>query len=297
MKNGILFLETLSPLHAGSETSLGLVDKPIQREKVTEFPVIFGSSLKGALREFFEKTELNVNENKKKFFDLFGPEDENSESYASAISITDARILLFPVASIKGVYAYITCPFVINRFISEAKLLNIKNLPSKEIDIKINDNEIYVCKGNTHLVINNNVVLTEFQFSSKDSNALDEIFNYLSNNAEVLKEKICILSDDNFKYFVKFNTEVMARVKIGDDGVTDTKKGGNLWYEENIPIYSKFYSIITCFQSRNVSENRTKTDELDKYFNELFKGLNSFVIGGNKTIGKGIVKSKFLGGE
>lgn len=294
MKNGILFLETLSPLHAGSETSLGLVDKPIQREKVTEFPVIFGSSLKGALREFFEKTELNGNKNR--FFDLFGPEGESDESYASAISITDARILLFPVASIRGVYAYITCPFVLNRFIKEAKLLNINGFDLNEINLQIKDNEIFVCQNNDHLIINNNVVLTEFQFERKNDANLETIFNYLSTNANVSKEKICILSNDNFKYFVKFNTEIMARVKIGQDGVTDTEKGGNLWYEENIPIYSVFYSIITCFQSRNVRENRTNGNDLDNYFNTLFTGLNSFVIGGNKTIGKGIVKSKFLGG-
>jgi hypothetical protein len=51
-------LYTRSPLHVGSGTSVDVVDLPIMRERVTGFPVIPATSLKGVLlqraREVFE---------------------------------------------------------------------------------------------------------------------------------------------------------------------------------------------------------------------------------------------------
>ncbi|HLY31875.1 MAG TPA: RAMP superfamily CRISPR-associated protein, partial [Ktedonobacterales bacterium] len=46
----LLFLYTETPLHAGTGASLGIVDLPIQREVHTQYPMIQGSSVKGALR-------------------------------------------------------------------------------------------------------------------------------------------------------------------------------------------------------------------------------------------------------
>jgi CRISPR-associated protein Cmr4 len=47
----MLFLYTETPLHAGSGTSLGIVDLPIQRERTTGYPMIQASGLKGCLRD------------------------------------------------------------------------------------------------------------------------------------------------------------------------------------------------------------------------------------------------------
>ncbi|MCX7698451.1 MAG: type III-B CRISPR module RAMP protein Cmr4 [Candidatus Goldbacteria bacterium] len=296
MKKAILFLETMSPLHAGSETSLGLVDKPIQREKVTEFPVIYSSSLKGAIREFIEENMLNDDKEKETFYELFGPEGDGEDNFASAISFTDAKILLFPVASVKDVYVYITCPFVLKRFMNDCKISDINKFDEINIEnLKVNKSEVITHSNANEIKINQNnnssIILTEFQFNVKNEKN-DKLIEKIKEFTGVSENKICIISDDNFKYFVKYHTEIMARVKIGQDGTTDTKKGGNLWYEENIPIYTVFYSIINVFRSRNISEKRKKDEELIKFFEEKFNNLNTFIIGGNKTIGKGLIKSK-----
>jgi len=84
-----------TPVHAGSGSELGMVDLPIQRECYTGFPKIEASGLKGCLREAFDsilgngRTEVEI---------IFGP--EAGEHHAGAMSITDARILLFPVKSL-----------------------------------------------------------------------------------------------------------------------------------------------------------------------------------------------------
>lgn len=51
MPRALLFLYAESPVHAGADSSVGVVDLPIQREASTGLPVIWGQSLKGALRE------------------------------------------------------------------------------------------------------------------------------------------------------------------------------------------------------------------------------------------------------
>ena len=47
----ILFIYAEEPIHCGIGQGLGAVDQPIQREKHTGFPVIYGSGVKGAMRE------------------------------------------------------------------------------------------------------------------------------------------------------------------------------------------------------------------------------------------------------
>ena len=120
------FMIARSPVHAGSGSDLGIVDMPIQRERHTGFPKIEGSSLKGAIREVFEeyldnnksnyasdKIKINVIAKEarltepKKFNEaiqmVFGPDQDGDR--AAALAITDARLLLFPVKSMKGVFA------------------------------------------------------------------------------------------------------------------------------------------------------------------------------------------------
>ena len=113
---------------AGSD--LGIVDLPIQREKHTDYPKIEASGLKGAIREIF-RTQPNLDQLKcdwgitsvedtkyTEAIDLtFGPDtSEQSNLHAGALGFTDARLLLFPVKSVKGVFAWVTCPAVLERF-------------------------------------------------------------------------------------------------------------------------------------------------------------------------------------
>jgi CRISPR-associated protein Cmr4 len=103
------FMRVITPLHAGSGQDLGIVDMPIQRERHTGYPKIEGSGLKGSIRSIFcdqfgeHDTNLNL---------IFGSEKNKQ---AGSIGFIDARILLFPVKSVKGVFAYVTCPDVLKK--------------------------------------------------------------------------------------------------------------------------------------------------------------------------------------
>jgi len=117
---GILFFHALTSMHPGSGTALGVVDLPIQRERHTQWPTNSGSAVKGVIRDAFRnKGDTN------QWCAAFGPENitGDSDAYAGALSFTDARILAFPVRSLKGVFAWVTCPAVLTRFKRDLALL------------------------------------------------------------------------------------------------------------------------------------------------------------------------------
>src|SRR6187549_1559082 len=99
MAHRVLVLLAETPVHAGGSESLGVVDLPIQREAATRLPVIWGQSLKGALRDAL-RAALSEEEDK----GIFGsrpPGDGGGAGELSrgGVAIGDAQLLLFPAAT------------------------------------------------------------------------------------------------------------------------------------------------------------------------------------------------------
>ncbi len=323
-KSNILFLMTSTPLHAGSGSDLGIVDLPIQRERHTGFPKIEASSLKGAIRENFEsidkfdvseKTiEINKKASNKDLYLVFGPEGD--DVHAGAIGFSDARLLLFPVKSMKGVFAWITCPKVLEQFKRDMKIAGIEvSIPQFD---KIEDNTCY-SNSNT-LVFNNKLVLEEYTFGVKkitqNFKIADKDFGtWLSENfakstqwAKKIKTDIVILNNDDFKDFVELSTEVITRTKINNK--TGTVESGALFTEEYLPAETFMYSLAFSsdlflnndLRKKTYSDSKLvglkSTNEAEVVMEFLKKGLdklNNFIqIGGNSTLGKGLTHIKLI---
>lgn len=294
------FIHTITPLHAGSGDSLGVVDMPIQRERHTGFPKIEGSSLKGSIREVFR--ELIDNENKiteKKIEITFGP--EKGDDYAGSLGFTDARILLFPVKSVQGVFAWITCPAVIKRFKNDLGVSKNNTNGIPDVCVKTEKEKSYCISSSNDIVINKNVILEEYAFKVVEND--DEQNEYCSKLAKLLagklgmdeiKNKLVILSNDDFTDFVKLSTEVITRTKIDPD--TGTVVGGALFTEEYLPAETIMYSLALTSPpfSKDKSIFKNETDVMNFFTTGI---PNIIQIGGNATIGKGIVNIiKYKGG-
>lgn len=104
----ILFLYAETAVHAGSGRAAGgATDLPIQRERVTQYPLVQASGLKGALRaDFRERKKLKDEDGLVK--EIFGEAGGEDKNYAGAVSVGDARLLLLAVRALKGVFAYVT---------------------------------------------------------------------------------------------------------------------------------------------------------------------------------------------
>jgi len=317
-KSKLFFIIAETPLHPGSGGEItGLVDLPIQRERHTNFPKIEASGLKGCIREAFENSnkqislnsqQININ-NKKIISLVFGPED-TEEAHAGALVFTGARILLFPVKSLKGVFAWVTCPMVLERFKEDLKLTGEKFdylLPDQ-----IKEGNCWISDGST-IFIDDQIILEEYTFKAEKKNEVKEIAKFFAQKIfpqqekdtykfwrEKLEKDLVILSDEDFEQFATSSTEVITRTRIDD--VTGTVKSGALWTEEYLPQDTILYSIAMASPVRvekdeakgvfNVG-NPDKEAEMVLQFFEL--GIPDVIqVGGNQTIGKGIVRIQIL---
>ncbi|MEO0264450.1 MAG: type III-B CRISPR module RAMP protein Cmr4, partial [candidate division WOR-3 bacterium] len=239
----VLTFYAQTPVHMGSGVSVSYVDNPIQREKHTNFPILASSGIKGVIRELALRRWNDV----EKVNVIFGPEDGGEEN-ASCVSFTDAKILLYPVRSVKGVFAYITCPYVLNRFKNELKSIGISDLPG--IPSLTKEDAILVCTDSELKIDNNKVVLEEFVFnidnidnSQNIDDLMKKISGYLPEEVSSnLDKHFAIVSDDVFVDFVKYAVEIRTRIRI--DQTTGTVAEGALFTIELVPSESVFYGIL-----------------------------------------------------
>lgn len=315
-----LFLLCESPLHVGIGSDVGIVDMPIQRERHTNWPKIEASGIKGSIRESFERKyggEDNkiIDINLAFGYDANGLDDKikakiKNREYAGALGFTDARILLFPVKSMKGIFVWITCPALLGRFFKDFKIAGVTDFDPNFLRMEKDclspgaGCKIEYEKGFK-------VILEEFtlhgleakescsklgEWLSKNILPKDEVYSSLE---EKMKKDVIILSDDMFGEFVSHSTEVITRTKI--DNKTGTVKGAALFTEEYLPaetimytfaIASPLFGIAEKGESGNSVFKSGDSAEVIKFFKE---GLNPVIqIGGNATIGKGIVSTRLL---
>lgn len=308
-----LFLTCETPLHAGSGDALGIVDMPIQRERHTSFPKIEASSLKGALREAFEEkhqdkigdddaTKATKKINRDSLIKAFGPESDASE-HAGALGFTDARLLLFPVKSMKGVFAWITCPKVLRQFSEDLNLsinLNISDFPN------VADGAAIPIGVDQLTIGEKNYVLEEYTFSKATKSELKigekPLADWLAENLftagfwqDKAKKDILILSDNDFKDFVNLSTEVITRIKINND--TGTVQDGALFTEEYLPAESVLYSLVLAspeFMKKGEIRVGKKADTMMDFFTSTLTKLPIVQLGGNATLGKGLLRTKIV---
>lgn len=289
-----LFLTCETPLHAGSGDSLGIVDLPIQRERHTSFPKIEASSLKGALREAFEEKKKNRKD--PEVLKLFGPDD--GDLNAGALGFTDARLLLFPVKSLRGVFAWITCPKALRQFSDDLKLADMPGIAGT---ISGEDKKAIPLSDQTSLAFGGHFVLEEYTFEKAakasltiDSKDLAEwladfLFEKDSYWNKKAKDDILILSDNDFRDFVTMSTEVITRIKI--DNETGTVQTGALFTEEYLPAESVLYSLVLASPEFKKNRGDNAQEMMDKFTTDL---PAVFQLGGNATLGKGIMRTKLV---
>lgn len=337
-----LFLICETPLHAGSGSDLGIVDLPIQRERHTDFPKIESSSLKGALREAFEEPceidkTIKVGKNTPTSTSLkavttgakpstkeyhkaieadqyqhaivltFGKEDAGETAYSGSFAFTDARLLLFPVKSMKGVFAWITCPKALQQFVNDLQL--------SRIDLGFSVPDAPTAPHGCQLLINGKLILEEYAFDIQpEADAqgnCSKLASWLSQHLFPSQEPIydywrkkiltdlVVLSNDDFRDFVMLSTEVITRTKI--DNATGTVARGALFTEEYLPSESVLYSLVLTspifkekdedkgvFDQREISEERLT---MEFFRNAIPKVMQ---LGGDATIGKGIVRASMM---
>lgn len=287
-KRAILYLYCETPLHVGTGTGLGAVDMPIQREKHTNYPVIQASGVKGALRDTAEislglhdQDETKRKQAEKLVKSIFGgASGDQGDDHAGAMSPSDARILCFPVRALNGVFLWITSPTVLNRYVRETEADAPVEVPTGT-DALVSDSA---------RLLNGKIMLEEFTYTAKEDSAAQAWAKLLADrifeNDDYWRERFCshfvILSDDEFRDFVRYSTEVVTRIHLDD--TTKIVKVGQLFTQELLPADSVLYSFLQVTDSRAKDSTMEASDILTKLKDKIGKHIQ---IGANETVGRG----------
>jgi CRISPR-associated protein Cmr4 len=281
---------------------LGFVDLPLQRERITGFPIIQASELKGKLRSLAAVKSGTDEEHSKKVMVTFGHDKESASEYAGSISISDARVLLFPVRSLKGVFAWVTCEAVLTRFCRDLMVIGDTSWSPPALSLR---NQDIAVAGDSILCLNNSIVLEEFTFNvRKGDNDLvrelgERLKGYLPREGlhthftNSLTERLAVVPDDAFYYFVQFATEIVTRIAL--DSEKKVVREHALWNEEYLPSETLLYA--TCFATKPRApkcslpaewKDAPSAEHVLSFVKELADN-KCFQLGGDETIGKGLV--------
>lgn len=295
----LLFFYVETPLHVGAGRASANVDLPIQRERVTQYPMVQASSLKGALRAEYRQAH-NLQDDSPQVEAVFGKAGADGENWAGAVSVGDARILLFPVRSLAGVFAWVTSLHALESFRRAADLVG-QSIPWTLPQGMPDTNTAWV-GSKSQVVAQGKVVLEEFSFDAQPKAEVDAIAKWLAENAlpkgeafqywrDTLPARLCILHEDAFRDFCLYGTEVQTHIRIDPDKKTVAE--GALWTAESLPADSLLYAPLMAMDVRNGKDNKSADDVLKEF--DFLQG-GHIQLGGDETTGQGWVAVKVYGG-
>jgi CRISPR-associated protein Cmr4 len=300
----LLALLAETAVHAGTGTQLGAVDLPIQRERHTEWPTIYGTGLKGVLRDHAGGADWS----RDLIQAVFGPEtDKTGQSealrHAGALAISDARILLFPVRSVGPAFAWITCPLALARLRRDAGQAGIHDVP----DVGDAPSEGRVVVPVRWRWSDAGVMLEEFAYERLPSRDLDRLGEWIA--AQLLspvpayaywrglaQEALVLVTDDDFRDFVRHATEIVTRVRLKED--TKTVDQGALWTEENLPSDTLLYAFVAAWApARALRATADGPGAVMERLDSLVRERPVLQVGGKETVGRGFVSVRLTGGN
>jgi len=300
----LILIRAVTNLHPGVGRGGEIVDLPVQKDNMG-FAMIYSSSLKGALKSSLWDFNPEVTRA------LLGPEVEEDERFNSAVAVLDAFTVAFPARSLEGVYAYVTSPLQLKRLCEYLKLIGkssefqvVENLSKLEIGDDIcymsNDKLLVISELKNRIIINEEITV-EYLEKNEEGKDLSEEIGELEKILDIEKGRLTLLSNNNAlrameKSFVRVTRTALERE-------TKKVKTGALWIEEYIPWDTRFATTFLYSKPR-ISLKNIKTGDISKENLEknpkkvLHKLLNKIdwylIIGGDETVGKGIVRLKVL---
>ncbi|MEW6636479.1 MAG: type III-B CRISPR module RAMP protein Cmr4 [Actinomycetota bacterium] len=242
-------------VHPGTGQNVGAIDLPVAREAATDYPLIAGSSLKGALLDDYRQHDAEGAER------IFGKQDN-----AGDLLVSDARLLLLPVRSLSSAYRWVTCPHLLERFgrdlrrSGENTSFNIPPVASKQA----------LSRGEGKLFLEERSFTISGEVPEGVATALGSLIPH-NETRDRLEEQLTVLSDDDFSWFARYGLAVQARNVLNNN-----KTSKNLWYEETLPPDTLMYAVL--------GERNGKNGTLDG----VKEKIGAYVqVGGNETVGQG----------
>ena len=300
---------TTDPVHIGTGGyRLGRVDNSIMREPGTRLPKIPGTSLHGAARAYAARlygdldaagaTHNNItNPDKHPVCYTFGyiasgKQNESSQStsnepskaggYSGVVSISDARLLLFPVASMHGP-VWVTTRLLLDE--AGFTLNGAEGEPAKEQVWYTGEGKDKLNLGWLLLPVEKPKVEITPPDTIKDENTIKDEIRW-----KAISNKIVIVPADLFAAIVNGNLEVRTSVSI--DPQRGAADDGKLFTYEALPraTFLSFDVIVDDYRGTFDKTDKTKKPEWIEAIDVVDAGLKLIEwlgVGGMGTRGFG----------
>lgn len=288
MERRLVLLLAETPVHAGGSESLGVVDLPIQRESTTGLPVIWGQSLKGALRQAARDAGWAKEQEEAVFgsappgsaedVDLDGGGgDAGGTLTKGQVSVGDAQLVLFPAATLRNAFAWVTSPLLLSRLQRKTALLRAGN--ADILNVHVPDGQGVGTAGWA-----GQQVLGAFIEDVRTTPAVGRIGAALSalvcpNEAAFgytrtkMADDVLVAHDEVLTGLTQMGTDVVARVQLEPEAKT-VKHGP--FYSEHLPAETVLAAVLAG-----------PTAHLE-HLSALLDG-QPLQLGGDETIGKGVL--------
>lgn len=277
----IVYLHALSPLHVGIGHSPSAIDLPIARDKATNFPIVPGSGLKGALR-------ASARQRGKEVVRVFGPETHNASEHAGGLHFGDAQLVALPVRSLSGTFAWVSSPYLLMRLARDLKASGKSDLPKipnvvRREQALVGSSQSALSAGDEGKDIE--IYLEDLDFRAQTSSDVAAWGRQIASGAlnaewkEFFEQRFLVVHDDIMRHLSVYAIDISSRNRLEND--TKTVAKGALWTEENLPSET----ILASFAYFSPNKRTLDTDGLKQVLSELCS--EALFLGGNTSVGRG----------
>lgn len=288
MTQYLLYLYAESPVHTGAANSIDMLDLPIQRESSTKYPVIWGQSLKGALRQAASDSDWAKSAVEEVFGAEPGAGGEEGGTRPGTLTVGDAQLVAMPVPTLKKTFAWVTSELALSRLARKYKLLpdsEALELPTGPVAGGIAaaaDWSGEQVLGPCVVPFGNAVNEPLAQWASRIADhalGWDTVF---SPFADKLRSDLVLAGSELIPVLLSECTEQAVRVQLSED---KTVQNGP-FYSEYLPSETLLAATLTLSRGGDVDKHRLALARL------LNGRLNQ--VGGDETLGKGLVWTRLL---
>jgi len=287
MRDVSFLLQAISPLHAGTGQSADIIDLPIARMKSTGIPFVPGSSLKGVLREAC-RTRASKPLSKEELDAIFGPPSGDPSKHAGAITIGDARLLILPVRSFHGTFAYVTSPLLLE--LARRDLPHAPNVP------EIKGPLAAVAALQTSRLVHGDgktIFLQDVDLPARAKPEVGAWADFLAPHVAIdnasttsFTERLAVVDDETMTFLWETGSQLDTRVRIDDE--SRTVAPGALWIEESLPPETVLLGQLVADRSRSTAVSLDAAGVADA----VLPGMAQLHIqvGGKATVGRGVCR-------
>ena len=290
-----MYLYAESPVHAGASDSLEVVDLPVQREATTGYPVIWGQSLKGALRQAAMDAGWDGDLVVGVFGSAVAPAGQpGGEATAGLLAVGDAQLVAMPVPTLQRTFAWVTSQLALGRLARKYTVLPpalraTPTLPTVAPDQGLAGTATWT--GTRSEVLGpclvplgeqpNADLVAWAERLAGDALGTEPVFTHF---AAKLREDLLLVGSDVMPTLLRECTELAARVQLDANKTV-----------EHGPFYSEYLPAETILAA---SLSLRRSDASKAHLDALTELLDGKLlqVGGDETLGKGLVWTRLIGG-